>query len=194
MEYTKGEWEVGEPFGKGQEYPIYASDHYELARVFIHNGEQETNARLIAAAVNACALVNPDNPMAVAESIKKMYEALKESTYLLELLHALIKDPAFKKLALKERLDNNHKALAKAEGNRKMSYTKERCNCHIEFVDKDTHQVGIVYCSKHAAAPDTADALKELISFLIHAGLTTNNQLVPIINRGTKALKKAEGK
>ena len=42
-----------------------------------------------------------------------------------------------------------------------------------------------------AAAPDTAEALRDLISFLIHDGLTTNNRLVPIINKGTKALKKA---
>ena len=42
-----------------------------------------------------------------------------------------------------------------------------------------------------AAAPDTAEALQELISFLIHDGLITNNRLVPIINRGTKALKEA---
>ncbi len=42
-----------------------------------------------------------------------------------------------------------------------------------------------------SAAPDTAEALQELISFLIHDGLDTNNRLVPIIDKGTKALKKA---
>ena len=74
---TKGKWKVGEPFGRGQDYPLYAEDHYEIVRVFIHNGEQEANAHLIAAAVNACVKLNPDNPMAVAESIGKLYEALK---------------------------------------------------------------------------------------------------------------------
>jgi len=42
-----------------------------------------------------------------------------------------------------------------------------------------------------AAAPDTAESLQELISFLIHDGLDGNPRLIPIINRGTKALKKA---
>lgn len=49
-EYTKGKWKVGEPFDKyGTEFPIYGEDNYELARVFIHNGEQKTNAQLISA-------------------------------------------------------------------------------------------------------------------------------------------------
>ncbi len=66
-------------------------------------------AHLIAAAVNACQSVNPDNPMAVAESIKFMYEALKEITELaprdkLRLPYAI---------AAVEIAD---KALAKAEG------------------------------------------------------------------------------
>ena len=37
------------------------------------------NANLIAAAVNACIKLNLDNPMAVAESISDLYEALKEA-------------------------------------------------------------------------------------------------------------------
>jgi len=43
------------------------------------NGEDtgKGNADLIVAAVNACAEVNADNPIAVAESIKEMYDALK---------------------------------------------------------------------------------------------------------------------
>lgn len=50
-----------------------------------------------------------------------------------------------------------------------------------------------------AAAPDTTKALRDLISFLIHNGfITGNNQvtldLVGIINKGTKALAKAEMK
>ncbi len=74
MNYTKGEWRVGESFDNGQEYPIYASDGYELARVYIHNGEQIANAYLIVTAVNACIKLNPNNPIAVAESIEGMYE------------------------------------------------------------------------------------------------------------------------
>ena len=39
--------------------------------------ETKANPHLIEAAVNACVSVNPDNPMAVAWSIKEMYEALR---------------------------------------------------------------------------------------------------------------------
>ena len=46
--YTKGGWIVGEPFSNEQAYPVYSQNGYELARVFIHNGEQEANAHLIA--------------------------------------------------------------------------------------------------------------------------------------------------
>ncbi len=42
-----------------------------------------------------------------------------------------------------------------------------------------------------AAAPNTAYALQELITFLIHNGLIDRKDMTPIINRGTKALKKA---
>jgi hypothetical protein len=42
-----------------------------------HCGKARTNANLIVAAVNACAAVNPSCPMAVAESIKDMYKAVK---------------------------------------------------------------------------------------------------------------------
>ena len=37
------------------------------------------NAHLIAAAVNACIKLNPNNPMAVAESIGELYEACKDA-------------------------------------------------------------------------------------------------------------------
>ena len=37
------------------------------------------NACIIVAAVNACQKVNPDNPLAVAENITEMYEALTEA-------------------------------------------------------------------------------------------------------------------
>jgi len=60
MKYTKGEWKVGEPFDKaGSVIPIYGADRSEVARVFIHNGEQFANAHLMARA-------------------PELYEALKE--------------------------------------------------------------------------------------------------------------------
>ena len=42
-----------------------------------HNPNAEGNANLIVAAVNACIKLNTENPLAVAESIGDMYEALK---------------------------------------------------------------------------------------------------------------------
>jgi len=76
MNYTKGEWKVT------NELLIWSDQHEGLQ---FHNRialmedgyEAEDNAQLIVAAVNACASVNPDNPLAVAESIKDMYAALK---------------------------------------------------------------------------------------------------------------------
>jgi len=37
----------------------------------------EANARLVAAAVNACFVVNPENPLAVAEALPEIVTALK---------------------------------------------------------------------------------------------------------------------
>lgn len=37
----------------------------------------KANANIIVAAVNACKVINPDNPIAVAESIKDTHETLK---------------------------------------------------------------------------------------------------------------------
>ncbi len=77
MTCTKGEWTIEEnSYLKTRPYMIKAGSQ------FIANIDSLANAHLIAAAVNACASVNPDNPMAVAESIKYMYEALKEITEL----------------------------------------------------------------------------------------------------------------
>jgi len=79
MNYPKGKWEVNK-VNTFEEKEVYAIHTYpeptriqRVADVFM-----EANANLIAAAVNACASVNPDNPMAVAESINDMYEALSE--------------------------------------------------------------------------------------------------------------------
>jgi len=51
--------------------------------------EHNANAHLIVEAVNACIEINPDNPMAVAESISDMKEAL---TIGVKLVNALILD------------------------------------------------------------------------------------------------------
>ncbi len=73
---TKGKWNKEgnkiKVFGKGTVAICPSPTNAEGVLEFI------ANAHLIAAAVNACQEVNPDNPMAVAESIKDMYEALKE--------------------------------------------------------------------------------------------------------------------
>jgi hypothetical protein len=62
----------------------------------------------------------------------------------------------------------------------------------IEIAEVDNYNNNAIPNAKLiSASPDTAEALRDLVSFLIHDGLGTNNNLVPIINRGTKALKKA---
>lgn len=77
MSYTKGEWKAERELGT---FSIYG-DNKLLLFTYRHPRttlkEAEANTHLIVTAVNACALVNPDNPMAVAESIKGMYETLK---------------------------------------------------------------------------------------------------------------------
>jgi len=68
-----------------------------------YNGKVEVmkaNAHLIVTAVNACIELNPNNPIAVAESIKDMYEALKK----------IKKQGGW---VYQEDLDSIHKALAK---------------------------------------------------------------------------------
>ena len=87
MEFTKGEWRYcqanpkeGCPCGL-----IWGLDQDAVVAIAIEKDEtgarphkeMVANAHLIAAAVNACQKVNPDNPQAVAESISAMYEALK---------------------------------------------------------------------------------------------------------------------
>jgi len=44
-----------------------------------HGTYAKANAALIVAAVNACFAINPDNPLAVAEALPKLVEALRES-------------------------------------------------------------------------------------------------------------------
>ena len=87
--YTKGWWEVTDSAftrcttyrGKqtGGRAFVTTSDTLDLVAEAQGDTQEEAeaNAKLIAAAVNACIKVNPDNPMAVAESITELYEALK---------------------------------------------------------------------------------------------------------------------
>ena len=84
MNYTKGEWRVYTTQPEKDtplQYKIVGKDG-EICHVKqfgINSVETKANANLIAAAVNACASVNPDNPMAVVKSIKEMYEALSQA-------------------------------------------------------------------------------------------------------------------
>lgn len=86
---TKGEWKLREVregddevhfINHTDEYQIMSEDGTECIATMgtaWANGRARANAHLIVTAVNACAQVNPDNPMAVAEAIEEMYEALK---------------------------------------------------------------------------------------------------------------------
>lgn len=78
MSHTKGAWKATETAEVCRE-----EDECRIALVYDpYDGRWGTdtaraNAYMIAAAVNGCQAVNPDNPLAVAESIKDMYEALQ---------------------------------------------------------------------------------------------------------------------
>ncbi|KKK57178.1 hypothetical protein LCGC14_3057070, partial [marine sediment metagenome] len=82
--YTKGEWTIL-ALERGHEDRIkivsdVADNGYFPLVCFVHGTEnREANAHLIAAAVNACIKLNPDNPQAVADSIGDMYEAVKQA-------------------------------------------------------------------------------------------------------------------
>jgi hypothetical protein len=83
MNYTKGEWkyipESKDYIDKNMEESyrgVIQGGKLNMALAVMISDciqdEVEANAHLIAAAVNACASVNPDNPLAVAESVKDM--------------------------------------------------------------------------------------------------------------------------
>ena len=83
--YTKGPWTVEKWIDNswnilapnpdaGKPGVCYSGEHFSV----VQEMDCLDDANLIVAAVNACAKVNSDNPMAVAESISDMYEALKE--------------------------------------------------------------------------------------------------------------------
>ena len=77
--YTKGKWEaVKDKQGRVHIMAFDDGAEQNVATLSVRSIEQvEANAHLIEAAVNACIKINPDNPVAVAESIQDMYEALK---------------------------------------------------------------------------------------------------------------------
>ena len=90
MEYTKkGKWraEINPlplPRSQGSFVGYIRVGDTTIAQLVGNNPTLEANAHLIAAAVNACIKLNPDNPMAVAESISDLYEALEEADVMLE--------------------------------------------------------------------------------------------------------------
>lgn len=115
---TKEEWKQEKDSGYPYENLIRSDDDRVIATVSFYrfsNDEAKANAHLIVAAVNACQKVNPDNPMAVAESIQEMYEALWQ-------MHSLIEDLIYNRgFANIDRIDLEPKyrkakgTLAKAE-------------------------------------------------------------------------------
>jgi len=80
MEYTKRGWEVVDRWNifSGRRLVANCGGYSSNTESVVE--ENEANAHLIVTAVNACIKVNPDNPMAIAESIADMYEALRNLT------------------------------------------------------------------------------------------------------------------
>jgi len=97
MNCTKGKWKVEGDF-------IVDEKGQSICKLAIITA-RDANAHLIVIALNACASVNPDNPMAVAESIKDMYEALQK-------LVQVCRDVSY----THSELNRARQALAKAEG------------------------------------------------------------------------------
>jgi len=73
----KGEWKVRSGILNTKELFV-TCENVDIAEVFYQLPNAKANVQLILKAVNACIKLNPDNPLAVAESIKDLYEALKE--------------------------------------------------------------------------------------------------------------------
>ena len=77
--YTKGEWRAETNLFPGTVWAISKGRETEVATIHPQPNNQDfANAQLIVEAVNACIKLNPDNPLAVAQSISDLYEALKE--------------------------------------------------------------------------------------------------------------------
>ena len=75
MDFAKGEWKVEKRLSSQMPYGIFQRQGERVIPVVYIQHKEDAN--LIVAAVNACQFVNQDNPIAVADSIKDMYEALK---------------------------------------------------------------------------------------------------------------------
>ncbi len=114
MGHTNGEWEYSpdstdyvcrEKYEGCFKGVIHGKEDKMALAVIINdcvNGE--ANAHLIVEAVNACIKLNPDNPLAVAQSITALYEALK----------SLLWD--LRQRAIPNDLTEFEQALASAEG------------------------------------------------------------------------------
>ena len=113
MNYTKGEWKANKSSIECDGWPVAQTYPDTRLNSNASLSLMRANAHLIAAAVNACASVNPDNPMAVAESIKDMYEALGE---LLEITHDLTLGDGSPDPQVEAANRKGREALAKAEG------------------------------------------------------------------------------
>jgi len=117
MAISKGEWKARER-PDDYDWSIFSEwdkgkGYAPIGLVFgcLPRSETGANANMIVTAVNACQEVNPDNPMAVAESIKDVYEELKEAKLQIEYLHDKFKVTGTGNTVL-ARIDNT---LAKAE-------------------------------------------------------------------------------
>ena len=114
--HTKGEWEK-----EGNKIKVFGAGTIAICPSPTDNEgvlEFVANAHLIVSAVNACAKVNLDNPLAVAESISDLYEALKFAVNQIEefkkvyTIAGYLPHYAFLNTAIWEM----EQALAKAEG------------------------------------------------------------------------------
>jgi len=130
--YTKGEWKAGynpgvtgpttptlQPFcGKRWPYKTINIGTETIAIIPAPDIDQahkpnlielQANANLIVSAVNACQSVNSDNPIATAEAIKDMYEALQAIEYIIGVDKSELSNHPVAVQMIRE-------ALAKAEG------------------------------------------------------------------------------
>ncbi len=88
MKYTEGKWQVTKWASHnrihisafdGGPAPYFICDcgNYSEDDGLPYNPHGKENAEIICATVNACIKINPNNPIAAAEAIPLMYEALK---------------------------------------------------------------------------------------------------------------------
>lgn len=85
MGCSKGEWKAEKVGGEGKciihtgdfTLPFVDTFPNHFRQPPVSSEEAEANAQLIVTAVNACKAINPENPLAVAEGLGELYEALK---------------------------------------------------------------------------------------------------------------------